>query len=56
MDTQMNPSADDFCDPGHCDMRVVDDSYDDCFGTCRVPKYLECNVCGRTEDMPAAEY
>ncbi len=38
------------------DWRVEDDSYDDHFGTVRIPKYLRCNCCGETADMPGPEY
>lgn len=38
------------------DWRVADDSYDDHFGTVRIPKYRECNLCGETADMPDPEY
>lgn len=50
--TQAKATEDDDCCPaGECDMRVTDDS----FGVHRVPLYLQCNVCCRTESMPERE-
>jgi len=54
--TQAQDTDDDDCCPaGECDMRVCDDSFDHAFGVRRVPLYLECNTCGRTESMPERE-
>jgi len=59
MNSQTTPQAqatdDDCCPPGECDMRVTDDSFDHQFGTHRVPLYLQCNECLRTESMPERE-
>ena len=49
---QAQATEDDDCCPDGCDMRVCDDSYDDHFGTVRIPPYFQCNVCNRTESMP----
>lgn len=53
--TQAQAGDDEFCPPGECDMRVTDDSFDHQFGVHRVPLYLQCNVCWRTESMPERE-
>ena len=56
MNNQITPKAqateDDDCCPDGCDMRPTDDSFDHAFGVHRVPLYLQCNVCNRTESMP----
>ena len=55
MNAQLKPQDDEFCPAGECDMRPTDDSFDHAFGVHRVPLYLQCNVCNRTESVPERE-
>lgn len=50
-DQHLAREDDDTCPDGDCDMRVCDDSFDHAFGVHRIPMYLQCSVCNRTEAM-----
>lgn len=56
MTSIQNNEDEDIYPEGECQMQAWDDSYDDHFGKVRIKPYLQCNVCGRTESIPAPEY